>query len=52
MPLDSSIMLLEWCHNMEHHTRGVIYDNNMFIEQATDITDITNVLPVWKTLQG
>jgi hypothetical protein len=28
--LELSIMLLEWCHNLEHHSRGTIFNHNVF----------------------
>ncbi len=37
MLLESCITLLDWCHNWEHHSRGVIYDRNMFILQPLDL---------------
>ncbi len=30
-------MTLEWRHNLEHHSRGVIYGHNMFRESSITI---------------
>jgi hypothetical protein len=37
MALESSIMLLERCHNMERHSEGIIYNFDRFIVETTVI---------------